>query len=178
MNQEYSYFSGNILGYHIFGSDEKDYNVISVYSPHWAIPKDRLSEVDVSNVKLQQNSKVYCTEILWALLKTRLPSENENWIIGGDFNTSAKFDGAWGSGNQEVIDRLKDLGLIDCISHCHKDFIPTFKNAGSGEIVHQLDYLYVNQPLLSFLKSSDAMKQENVFERNLSDHLPVVTVFC
>ena len=47
-------------------------NLISVYSPAWHVPDSRLDGVDYASVKLENNPKIYCTEILWALLKDSL----------------------------------------------------------------------------------------------------------
>ena len=56
--------------------------------------------------------------------------------------------------------------------------MPTFQHS-SKAIEDQLDYLYVNAPLLDRLKNARVPGHEEVFgtEPRLSDHLPIVCEF-
>jgi len=80
-----------------------------------------LKGVDVSPVKLKLNPKVWPTEIIWSALKNTI-SNNEEWIVGGDYNISETFDKEWqdrngvkfairSSGNKEILDRMYEVGL-------------------------------------------------------------------
>ncbi len=178
--KEYDFFSGNIVGYQVSDKNGNLFNVLSIYSPAWCVPWERLKGIDVSEVKLQNNPDVWCTETIWSLLCNSLPSSDESWIIGGDFNSSTTFDWMWGSkprGNQENIDRFINIGLTDCLSFHQEILVPTFKNATGGKVIHQLDYIYVNEPLLTRLKYCDTSHSDIVFDQNISDHLPVIAEF-
>ena len=180
VNKEYDFFSGNIVGHQVSDKNGSLFNVLSIYSPAWCVPWDRLNGIDVSKVKLHNNPDVWCTEIIWSLLCNSLPSLDQNWIMAGDFNCSTTFDWMWGKkprGNQEIIDRLTNLGLTDCLSFHHGNLVPTFKNTTGGKVIHQLDYVYVNEPLLSRLKYCDTSYSDVVFDQNISDHLPIIAEF-
>ncbi len=177
VNSEYTHYSGNIVGHEITTGADERFNVLSVYSPAWHIPNENLRDVDVGVIRLQNNPNLYCTEILWSLLRNSAITNNSNWIVSGDFNSSVTFDATWGAGNQEIVDRMNGLGLRDCLSHYSDTLVPTFRNASNGQVIHQLDYVYVNQPLLSRLGYSKVLDKEGVFENRLSDHLPIETKF-
>jgi|TARA_B100000959_G_scaffold90498_1_gene96248 endonuclease/exonuclease/phosphatase family metal-dependent hydrolase len=177
INREYEHFDGNILYCSTRLNSSGPLNLISVYSPAWFIPDERLEGIDVSAVKLENNPKIYCTEILFALLKDNVAA-TENWIVSGDFNSSTTFDWMWGKsprGNQEIIDRLNSLGLVDGLSSFNKGLVPTFRNPSNKKIIHQLDYIYLSENLLKTLKYSKPINDKNIFENQISDHLPIVT---
>ena len=77
-----------------------------------------LDGMDVSAVivKLKNNPKLWFTEILWSLLKNAGITDDTNWIVGGDFNSSVKFDEPRNRGNREIVERMTKLGLTDCLS--------------------------------------------------------------
>lgn len=156
------------------------YRVVSVHSPAFAVPldKDNVSDVDFKAIKLKNNPNLWFTEILWSLLRNANLGNDTNWIVGGDFNSSVRFDDPRDRGNKEIIDRLNALGLTDCLSHHNGQPVPTFQHS-SKAIEDQLDYLYVNAPLLDRLKSARVPGHDEVFgtERRLSDHLPIVCEF-
>ena len=154
------------------------YRVVGVHSPAFEIPRDRWAGIDVSGIKLTNNPELWFTEILWALLRAAGMSDDTNWIVGGDFNSSVLFDEPKDKGNREVIERLNELGLIDCLSHAHGGPVPTFQHS-SRLVEHQLDYCYVNAPMLRRLRQARVPSHDEVFSGTprLSDHLPVVCEF-
>jgi len=180
INNEASFYEGNIVYCTTTTNQNEVLNLVSVYSPAWHIPDDRLTSIDISGIKLDNNPKLYLTEILWAVLKNATISETSKWIVSGDLNSSVTFD-SWGKnprGNQEIIDRMNALGLVDCLSYFAHKLVPTFRNPSHGnKFLHQLDYLYVSTPLLSNMVSSEVLDGYGIFENNLSDHLPIVTEF-
>ena len=180
VNKEAAYYDGNIVYCTTTMDDNQVFHVVSVYSPAWHIPKERLAGTDISSIKLDNNPNLYLTEIVWSLLKDVKISNASNWIVAGDLNSSVTFD-SWGSkprGNQEIIDRMNALGLVDCLSYSAQELVPTFRNPSHGnKFIHQLDYLYVNRPLLSRMIDSKVLDGQGIFEDSLSDHLPIVTEF-
>ena len=118
------------------------------------------------------------TEILWALLCGPCFSDGTNWIVAGDFNSSVLFDEPKDRGNREIVARLNALGLADCLSHFHHGPIPTFQHTNKT-VEHQLDYCYVNGPMLERLTLARVPGHEEVFHRGprLSDHLPILCEF-
>ena len=151
--------------------------LVSVHSPAWPIPRDTIKDIDVSSIKLENNPDLWFTEILWSLLRNENFGDNVQWIVGGDFNTSVFFDKPKDRGNRMVIDRLNELGLIDCLSEFNSDPVPTFRNP-RGWVKYQLDYCYVNEPLLKRCVSANVPDQVEIFghqPKMLSDHLPI---FC
>ena len=154
------------------------FRVISVYSPAFSIPQDQWADADVSEVKLKNNPELWFTEILWALLRRAGVSDDANWIVGGDFNSSVLFDEPKDTGNRETIERMNALGLTDCLSHFHGGAVPTFQHPRKM-VDHQLDYCYVNAPMLKRLKRARVPTHEEVFSPRprLSDHLPIVCEF-
>ena len=159
------------------GSGER-FRVVSVHSPAFPIPRDQWADLDVSGIKLTNNPELWFTEILWALLGTACISDDTNWIVGGDFNSSVKFDESQDRGNREIIGRLNALGLTDCLNHAHAGAVPTFQHS-SKMVEHQLDYCYVNTPMLERLTLARVPSHEDVFHRKprVSDHLPILCEF-
>ena len=179
VNNERDWFKGNIVACKVTIAGASPINVVSVYSPAWPIDPIRLQGIDVSSVKLERNPDVWCTEILWSLLVESIKNQSGAWVVGGDFNASETFD-AWkigGRGNRQMIDRFNALGLEDCLRRYHGKLVPTFRNPRGGAIIHQIDHLYVSEPLLSGLRGCDVGSQEVVFGQGISDHLPIVASF-
>lgn len=169
---------GWIVGCEVtLGSGER-FRVVSVHLPAFHIPPDQLADVDVSCLKLTNNPKLWFTEILWALLRAANISDDTNWIVGGDFNSSVLFDEPKDRGNREFVERLNSLGLTDCLSHFHDGPIPTFQHT-TKKVEHQIDYCYVNRPMLGRLTEARVPHHEEVFhtEPRLSDHLPILCKF-
>ena len=152
--------------------------VVGIHSPVFHIPRDQWADVNVNGIKLINNPTLWFTEVLWALLRATGISDDVNWIVGGDFNCSVFFDQSKNRGNREIIERLNALGLTDCLSHFHRGPVPTFQNVNKM-IDHQLDYCYVNGPMLRHLSRVRVPSHEDVFgpKPRLSDHLPIVCEF-
>ena len=170
---------GWIIGCEVTLCSGERFQVVTVHSPAFYIPRDLWTDRNVSDVKLTNNRDLWFTEILWSLLRNAEVSNDTNWIVGGDFNTSVNFDKPKNRGNQEIIDRLESLGLTDCLSHYRYGQVATYMGVNKV-IEHQLDYLYVNAPMLARLTRSRVPPFEDVFyqkPKKLSDHLPVVCEF-
>ena len=178
VNKIYRERWGWIIGCEITLDTGERFRVVTVHSPAFPIPRDQWADVDVSGIKLTNNRKLWFTEILWALLRTASISDDTNWIVGGDFNSSVKFDEPKDRGNREIIERLNALGLTDCLSHFHDGPIPTFQQSRKT-VEHQIDYCYVNTPILKRLTQARVPSHEDVFhpKPRLSDHLPILCEF-
>lgn len=180
VNEELNLFSGNLIAAEIMLGNEFQAQILSVHSPAWCIDPTRLEGVELNEVKLEKNSKVWGTELIWAALRYAIPIINKPWIVGGDFNSSPTFDYLWKGGphgNQEVLDRMNALGLIECLFHSKGVLTPTFKNATDKKVIHQIDHLFVSTELISNLEFCETGKSQYVFENSLSDHLPIIADF-
>jgi len=176
VNKELERFNGNLIAAKIVLDSGFEANVISVYSPAWIIQKDRWKDMDITNVKLENNPDVWVTEILYsALLNENL--NNTPWIIGGDFNSSPTFDLTFSSGNQEILDRMHSLGLVECLEKSNSKLIPTFKNPKGGKIIHQIDHLFITGKLYKNISNCVVGNQNLIFNDSLSDHLPIIGDF-
>ncbi len=154
-------------------------NVVSVYSPAWPVNRKRLQGMDVSNVKLIQNADVWIADLLWASLRFKPPLKSDPWIIGGDFNLSETFD-LWPGGprgNREYLDRMENLGLVECLRFYQGVLTPTYKNLTGGAIKHQMDHVFTTEAITGQLLSCITGTHEQVFGQGLSDHLPIIADF-
>jgi len=180
VNRELEYFEGNLLSCEVGKEGLFPINVVSVYSPAWPVDNQRLKNIDVSSVKLKLNPNVWCTEILWSALISNSNIKNENWIVAGDFNSSVTFDYLWKGGprgNQEIIDRMNLIGFTECLNSYSGELVPTFKNPKGGKTIHQMDHMYVTEHLFSSLDKSYVGDSFEVFEKSISDHLPIISDF-
>jgi exonuclease III len=178
VNSELERYSGNILAHGVVVGG-KEYSVVSAYSPAWPIDPQRLKGIDVTPVKLQNNPKVWTTEILWAALLHTIKGKG-NWIVGGDLNSSETFDYLWKGGprgNKEILDRFDALGFIECLRKYSGRLVPTFRNPSDGKVIHQMDHLFVNNELGGQLEFCKTGEPEVVFANSLSDHLPIIADF-
>jgi exonuclease III len=177
IHDEIKLFKGNLVGCVIEPYDSEPINVISAYSPAWPVDKKRLHGIDLSGIKLDDNPDLWLTEILWCALKHADIKESERWIVAGDLNSSETFDVKWGPrGNKQVMDRMKDLGLYECLKGFQRVLTPTFRHS-SGKIEDQLDHLFVTQCLTDELIDCKAGSKSLVFDKSLSDHLPIIAEF-
>lgn len=176
VDEELKCFVGHLVGAEITLPSGKSFNVVSVYIPYWSIPKERLKE-DVSEVKLKQaRSRVWVKEIFWqALLNENL--NEHNWIIGGDLNASVTLDKVGENKigkNKETLNRIKELGFLECLEHSQGKLTPTFKK--NGEIKDQIDHLFIPKRMETELLNCEVGDKERVFggTSRLSDHLPII----
>lgn len=179
VNRELELFEGNLLA-HSVTVRGRDYHALSVYSPAWPVDPARLRGIDVAPVKLKLNPKVWVTELLWAALRNRDTSDGATWIVGGDLNASETFDQLWPGGprgNREILDRMADLGFVECLRQAQGALVPTFRNPRNGQIVHQMDHLFVSRSLSERPFTCRVGDSARVFDAKLSDHLPIVAEF-
>jgi exonuclease III len=170
VNDELRRFSGNLVAGRVgFAS------LVSVHSPAWPLDREKLKGYDLSNVKLEQNPDVWVTEILRSAV--RESDRSTSWIVAGDFNSSETFDHTWGSGNQEVLDRMKAEGFTEILFRSMGKLTPTFRNPRGGKTIHQLDHFFVTNDLLSKLTACNVGNAGRVFDGNLSHHLPIIADF-
>lgn len=180
VNKEIGYFNGNLVSCIVQTGSNELINVISVYSPAWPISADRIKNIDISQVKLQLSKKLWCTEVLWSALKNQSSIKNDNWVVGGDFNTSETFDYLWKggpSGNLEIIERMNGLGLNECLRAFNGKLIPTFKNPKGGKVIHQIDHIYASEMMYAKLSNCATGNDDIIFGQSLSDHLPIIADF-
>lgn len=168
INELLEKYKGNIVAKKIFVKD-KEINLINVYSPAWPIQVS--PKIDLKGVKLINNMELWLADILRYALKN--VNQNDNWIIGGDFNLSETFDYPINKGNKEYLDGMRDLGFIECLTTFNGRLIPTFKNPVDKCINHQIDHLFVSTILKDKLIDC-RVGEQIVFERNMSDHLPII----
>lgn len=187
VNKELGFFRGNFISCLVQPKNCEPIYVVSVYSPAWPVNEERLRGIDVLPVKLELNPQVWPTELVWSALKNSV-SNNETWIVGGDYNSSETFDAEWqdkhgkrfgirSSGNREILDRMLALGFKECLREFCKVIVPTFQNTQGKMVVHQIDHLFVTNNLYSQLKKCEVGDQSTIFGKSMSDHLPIVADF-
>lgn len=177
VSNELGYFSGNLVASQILPDNGPPIKVISAYSPAWPVNPERLINIDVTGVKLTDNPDVWVHDLLWAGLSHLRPHPNEPWIVAGDFNASETFDLTFGSGNKELLKRMSNLGLIECLRYSKGKLTPTYKNVKNKRIEHQIDHLFVTSILAQRLINCDVGDRARVFDKGLSDHLPIIADF-
>lgn len=182
VNEELARFAGNIVaGEAATGScSGTRTHAVSVYSPPWPIPRSRLAAVDTRGVQLQHNDDIWLSDLLCDALGCRATLKDENWIVAGDFNAAPTFDdGPRGNrGNREWLDRMRVIGLVECLATSAGQPTPTFRHS-RGSVRHQIDHLFVTRPLLDRLKDCRVPPHEEIWRTDgaLSDHLPVIADF-
>ncbi len=207
VNDKLERYRGCLFGWMVEIDGNKRMNVISVHSPAWSLNEswekqgNSPSDMEVMQIRLEaQKEKVFATEILWNTLDNT-KQDSETWVVGGDFNSSETFDPGWQNihpefkkwmeehklktptriaGSREIIDRMNNLGLIECLRPQSSDkIIPTFKNRKyPHKSFHQIDHLYVTKNLYSMLNSCVVGDQTEIFDKlHLSDHLPIIADF-
>lgn len=180
VNSELEHFSGNALSYEVECAG-RSVHVMSVYNPAWQLDRARLESIEPGDVRLPQQAwKLWVADLLWDALRASPTPADANVIVGGDFNLSETFDILWGDGprgNAEYLQRMKSLGLSDCLRHAQGALVPTFRNASNKKILHQMDHLFASAGLLARMRSCDVGRHADVFDTSLSDHLPIVAEF-
>lgn len=165
VNAELERFAGNLVAYEVLTSQGKSANVVSVYSP--------------ARLQLTQNRKGWVPDVLWAALTIAGIADRQRWIVGGDFNLSEPVDfGQDGPrANKEYLDRMTELGLVECLRTSTGRLTPNVRNLCSGMVKHQMDHLFVTQQLGAQLSTCCTGSQDRVFGLGLSDHLPIIADF-
>jgi exonuclease III len=179
IEEELQRFSGNLVAFEILPNNGPPIKAVLVYGPAWSLDRQRLSERDLTEVRLTQNRDVWVMDLLWTSLKYQRSDLDQPWIIAGDFNLSETFD-LWPGGprgNREYLDRMRELGLIECLRQSKGRLTPTFRNPSGGLFKHQIDHLFVSPVLAERLVSCDTGSFDRVFHAGLSDHLPIVADF-
>ena len=177
VNKELKRFKGNLFSYNI-KLNSNTLHLISVYSPAWPLNSDLLKQEQIGSVKLTQNRELWLADLLWYALKCNI-NPTEYYIIGGDFNLSTTFD-SWEKnprGNQEYLDRMRDIGLIECLKEYNGRLTPTFRNTNNGRMLHQIDHLFVTPKLYVKIKDCHVGDESVIFGNKLSDHLPIIADF-
>jgi hypothetical protein len=126
-------------------------NVVGVYSPAWPVDRARLAGVDVDPIKLTLDPDVWVADLLWASLRSRDLNPQDLWVVAGDFNLSETFDDVWPGGphgNREYLDRMRALVMTECLRKMKGQLTPTFKNHRGRKVIHQIDHLFVTEPLV------------------------------
>lgn len=180
VREQAAFFAGNIIAAKLQFQNQPPLHVINVYSPAWPIAREKWADFDASRLKLAANPDIWCTEILWDLLCHMMPLRPCQWIVGGDFNSSESFDFGPGGdrGNREIMDRLARLGFKEMLREHHGKLVPTFQNIRAKRIIHQLDHLYVTEPLSSRLVCCEVGDEHLTIRGGLSDHLPIIAEFA
>lgn len=173
-------YAGNLPSRVVHPRGGPPLKVISAYSPSWPIPWHYFEGADIDALRPTQQHAVWLVDLLLAALEHCPPDPEERWIIAGDLNLSVTFDHdrRFAGGNGAWLERMSGLGLVECLRKAQGGLKPTFKHSRGG-ILHQIDHLFVTQPLASQLVSCDTGNAERVFGSPLlSDHLPVIATFA
>lgn len=179
VDAELDRFAGNLVASRVLPSAGLPLNAVSVYSPAWPVDRSRLERVDVSSVRLTQNRDVWVADLLWSALAGNSSLTSKPWVVAGDFNLSETFDLRGGPrGNREYLDRMADLGLVECLRTAKGGLTPTYRNTDKTTIKHQMDHLFVSESLARRLRSCDVGSEDQIFGQNLSDHLPIIADFA
>jgi len=180
--RELAFFRGNFVARRVTLVCGVRLKALSAYCPAFPIDRERLQGVDTTGIQLTQNPDVWATELLWASLKGMIVARDDLFVVGGDFNSSETFDTHWGKkprGNREIIDRMYALGFWECLRGFKGSLTPTFRSPRGGQVIHQIDHLYVTEPLRRGLVHCEVGAAERVFDTSpaISDHLPIVADF-
>ncbi len=118
--------------------------VASVHSPSYPIEKERLTGIDVTEMKLKKNPDLWFLDVLFFFLKGQLGA---SFVVGGDFNYSRLLDVTLGGerGNNEFFDRVAAEGFVSLHRLFHNGDERTFFHPQRAH--HQLDYLYADAPV-------------------------------
>jgi exonuclease III len=184
VNAELQRVSGNILASEVTlargtKSPAVPLSAASIYSPAWPIDRKRLAGVDVTGVKLTLSKDVWIADLLWSAMQHDLNLPTHPWVVAGDFNLSETFD-LWRGGprgNLEYLDRMSEIGLVECLRRFQGALTPTYRNIDRRTIKHQMDHLFVGNALASSLLACSVGEERIIFDQNLSDHLPIIADF-
>lgn len=172
VDKELEYFSGNLIAGRIAIPEFGQLNVISVYSPPWNVPSERLKDIDISGVRQLNNEVIWVADLVLAMLRKKLSLSDESWIVGGDFNTCETF----AKDAKEFLGKMSELGLKECLRAFQGQITPTFRHQ-RGIIRNQLDHLFVTKALGENLLSAQTPPVGTIFEYGFSDHSPIIADF-
>jgi len=170
-------FKGTLIAKSVALANGEKLQAISVHSPYFSVCEDRENRIDALPLLEIDEKEIYLTDLLLATLKNQDLKGEQCWVVGGDMNSSETFDATWGSGNGEFLNGMKELGLTECLRHHNKRLIPTFQNARSKKVLHQLDHLFVSSALANRLAACIVGDANRVFGNSISDHLPIIADF-
>lgn len=180
VSEELARFRGNLVAHAVELSCGAEPNAVSLYNPHWSLELEHHGDIDTSAVRLAQQARdVWLADCLWSSLRLLLDDRPGGWIVGGDFNLAETFDEWPGGphGNREYLERMSALGLVEGLRHSMGRAVPTFRNASDGQVLHQIDHLFVSADLARSLRSATTGDREQVLGARLSDHLPIIADF-
>lgn len=181
ITNELKRFKGNVVDRLVLPENGPIIKAISVHCPDWVIKRDRISMYDLTGIILPTASDIWLADLLWASLKHMKLRANEPWIIAGDFNLSETFD-AWKVGkqsNRAYLQRMRELGLTECLRESQGQLTPTYRNVSRGNpVIHQMDHLFVTKVLADNLVTCYTGEKDIVFGKRLSDHLPIIADFA
>ena len=70
------------------------------------------------------------------------------------------------------------LGFVESVRHLNGGPVPTWRpHQKNAPLKHQLDHLYVSGTLRDRLLRAWVCEQDAIFDKDLSDHLPVIAEF-
>lgn len=168
-------YSGNLVHIRWQRPSGELWHLLSCYSPAWPLFSFQ-SDIPgpIRAFKSELSEDLWLTDILHRYVREQLKATGDGvrWLVAGDLNSATTF--SWERGqNQEVIDNMRANGLEDAVSNQAGGPVPTFRHS-RGSVQHQLDYFYLNSLAQTGLVSCRALGDRGIFERSLSDHLPLL----
>jgi exonuclease III len=128
------------------------------------------ADVDIASVKTPSAGRVWPGDLLWRATRA-LPSSGASAVLGGDWNTSLRFDEVYGPrGNAEFFDRMRDSGWCDAMKKFQEAEVQTYFRAGKGP--YQLDHVFLTSDLFSRLRGAEVTATTQVLAA--SDHAPII----
>lgn len=179
VDAQLAHFAPNLLALEVQPDHGQPVVAVSTYSPAWPVTHQAYEGQDVTEVKLPENPEIWVSDLLVPALRSMLSQSSLPWIIAGDFNACETFDRWKGGlrGNARWLGRMADLGLVECLRTRTGRLTPTFRRPGHEAPSCQIDHLFTSSSLAADLCECATGDAREVFEGNLSDHLPIVATF-
>jgi exonuclease III len=151
--------------------------LLSCYSPAWTLPLPSgtaSDDIDAVRLRAVKKHEIWLADLVWACVH-ELQAQGRQVIAAGDFNLCASFDDTFSAGNREYIQRMAESELTEVVRRFYPEesSAPTFRNARSKRIEHQLDYVWVTAGVDARIRSCSIGEHRLLIE-NVSDHLPVI----
>lgn len=183
-NEQLARFGGNVYVTTVRLASGQSLRVLHAYCPPWPLETANAPIEEVKALRFPTNPSVWLTNLLRDAI-CQLPNlADSSWVMAGDLNLSETLDrpGQPPRGNKDFLERMAGLGLTECLRHHQQKVVPTYRHS-KGSIIHQIDHIFVSQPLLHRLRSCRTADTKQVFgpPERLSDHLPIVAdfdIFC